>query len=749
MPHDSTDRRLGAGGTDVWAPDERRSRRHMVADDVERHKREAERREDETWRQVTSAADWERFRDARIDAMRRSFGAFPPPPHSLALEATGEIEGDRFRVRKLLYETRPGVLVAAHLYLPDPPRERMPGIQIAHSHHRPKHQAELQDMGVNWARTGTAVLVPDLLGHGERREDPFGGRQGYYARYFTAMQLELLGENLMGWMVWDLLRGIDVLLGLPGIDRGRILMMGAVAGGGDPAAVAVALDPRITGSIPFNFGGGRHGNLAGRAYWEISRNPPLSARDGFFPWVIVAAAAPRPLVFAREFSWDADADEGWQRIRAVYHLYDAADRLHSLHGEGRCAPGPGNTHCTNIGPLHRQRLYPALRRCFNIEPPEPEIEDRREEDELACLTDAARGRKRFLRDILWDTAREHLEAMRAEREPLDPKTQRDTFRRRWTELLGDSTPAQAPTAHVRDVQEMDGVRREKIVLEVEPSIDVPALLLVPTDAVELLPVVVGVAQQGKATFLRARASEVAELLARGAAVCLPDVRGTGETRPSDLRTLESAGVRLSVEDRMLGRVTLGLQLRDLRAVLRYLETRQELDPARFGLWGDSFAPLNPPDFEPPPFDPKRVDHPDDDRAPYGPALGEPMGALLALFAALYEGRVTAVLARRGLPGFVSLFASYFFYVPRDCIVPGALTVGDLCDVAATLAPRPLRLDAPINAWNQAAPPDELHEHFAVTRAAYAGHPDRLEVSADMGNAADWFGRALDLPHRAT
>ena len=61
------------------------------------------------------------------------------------------------------------------------------------------------------------------------------------------MQLHLIGDSLMGWMVWDLMRGVDLLLRQPGIDPERILLLGAVAGGGDPAAVTAALDHAYQG----------------------------------------------------------------------------------------------------------------------------------------------------------------------------------------------------------------------------------------------------------------------------------------------------------------------------------------------------------------------------------------------------------------------------------------------------------------------------------------------------------------------
>src|SRR4029077_645055 len=81
------------------------------------------------------------------------------------------------------------------------------------------------------------------------------GREVYYFRYNIGFQLQLAGESLMGWMVWDLMRCVDVLLARRGIDKERIILLGAVAGGGDPAGVTAALDPRIKAVAPFNFGG--------------------------------------------------------------------------------------------------------------------------------------------------------------------------------------------------------------------------------------------------------------------------------------------------------------------------------------------------------------------------------------------------------------------------------------------------------------------------------------------------------------
>src|SRR5262245_16761327 len=130
----------------------------------------ANRRDRETWAGVKTKADWEQFRHERIRALRDSLGTFPAVPRFMRIEVTKTIRADDYAIENLLYESRPGVWVTGNLYRPSAKRERMPVILIVHSHHAPKEQGELQDMGVTWAKLGCLVLVIDQLGHGERRQ---------------------------------------------------------------------------------------------------------------------------------------------------------------------------------------------------------------------------------------------------------------------------------------------------------------------------------------------------------------------------------------------------------------------------------------------------------------------------------------------------------------------------------------------------------------------------------------------------
>jgi dienelactone hydrolase len=662
-------------------------------------------RESRAFAAVNSKAEWEQYRDPRIAALRASLGSFPEAPRDLRVVTTGEREGDGFVIRNLVYETRPGWWASANLYLPAKPPAKMPGVLISHAHHTAKTQGELQDMGMTWARSGTAVLVPDHLGHGERRQHDFRtdkdypqpfrtGRQDYYFRYLSNLQLSAVGESLMGWMVWDLMRGIDVLLQQPTIDRGRIFLIGAVAGGGDPAGVTAALDPRVACLVPFNFGGWQPESSVladpdrdfawfGDGYWESTRGLRNGARDGFAHFVIVGSVAPRKLLYSHEFAWDGKADPAWPRLQRVFGFHDAADALRVAHGTGNLkGQPPESSHCTHVGAVHRKMIYPAFKEWFGMPVPE-EYSNRRPTEDLLCWTEHAR---KELKPQPLDVVVGKLAAQRQAAAPKDA----DGLRKAWAGWLGGVEPPARPVVAEGKSEEVPGGMLARFALETEPGISVPMILITPNGARGKTPAVVVVASAGKAGLLKDRSAEVAALLAGGAAVCLADLRGTGESRPGSSAGRGSSRTSVSQTNLILGTPVLGGQLRDLRAVLAWLRSREGIDGKRLAVWGDSLGKTNAADV--------RLAVPQDLD---GPAVAEPGAASLALLAGLYEEGL-AVVASGGLAADGSLFAGPYLYIPHDAIVPAPVQVTDSVLPALMAAGVPMRFDNAVDAQNRTA-----------------------------------------------
>jgi cephalosporin-C deacetylase-like acetyl esterase len=679
------------------------------------------------WEQVSSRSDWERFTSPKIQALKASFGEFPQRT-PLQMRVLKEYAANGYRRQDLVYQSRSGMWVTANLYLPAKPPSRMPGILIVHSHHRPRTQAELQDMGILWARAGCAVLIMDQIGHGERIQNYPWNREAYHSRYILGMQLYLVGESLLKWMVWDVMRGIDLLLARKDVNPDQIILLGAVAAGGEPVAVTAALDQRVAAVAPFNF----NRATPGSGEWESTRCLRRSIVDQFFPWIIDASVAPRRLIYSVEMGWESYREHtSWERFKKVFAFYSAPDNLDEAHGFGTF-PGPGE--CANIGPAQRQTMYPELKRWFGIPIPAAEPDDRRPEAELASLTPATARELNMkpIHHLASEVATSKLTAARTVISGLTPSQGRERLRAGLRSKLGEIEANRQPPATLHWKKQVTGANVEGITLEVEPGILLPVLLLRPTAAqAASLPVVVAVSEAGKERFLSNRTGELEALLKAGVAVCLPDVRGTGETAGDTRRARSSEETSAASTEFMLGNTLLGGRLKDLRTVLAYLGKRQDLDSRRIALWGDSFAPVNPQKLlldEVPGWQ-------------IGPEIqnqAEPLGGLLALLGSLYEENVHAVAVRGGLAAYVSILEGAFVYVPNDIIVPGILEVGDVADVAAALAPRPLLLEGLVDGRNQMLAEAELRDRMAGVRQSYSASASNLLIRSTE--------KAPDLAH---
>ena len=162
---------------------------------------------------------------------------------------------------------------------------------------------------------------------------------------------------------------------------------------------------------------------------------------------------------------------------------------------------------------------------------------------------------RTIHEMAAALGREQVNGVRAHLARLQPAAQREWLRGRWAEKLGGIEPNRQPRATVAWTRPVPNGDVEGITLDIEPGIVVPLLLMKPK-GVTRGPVVVVTAQQGKDGVLYARRGEIAELMRRGTLVCLPDVRGTGETAPDARRGPNSPQISLATSALMLGETLL-------------------------------------------------------------------------------------------------------------------------------------------------------------------------------------------------
>src|SRR5262249_34325051 len=162
-------------------------------------------------------------------------------------------------------------------------------------------------------------------------------------------------------------------------------------------------------------------------------------------------------------------------------------------------------------------IHPLFARWFGIKVTEAdEYSAPRQAAELICMTDKTREelKPRSLNELMAAIGQERIDAARKRLADKSPAERRQLLREDWSKLLGPVMPMRAPVVKSQstDDQPLAGAKVERIILEVEPGIIVPMLVLTPVKLTGRAPVVVGLSQSGKAGFLKERAGELQKLV---------------------------------------------------------------------------------------------------------------------------------------------------------------------------------------------------------------------------------------------
>jgi hypothetical protein len=249
-----------------------------------------------------------------------SAGLLPMPERTpLNPRIFSEVKHADYSVAKVYFESLPGFLVTGNLYRP-PGDGPFPAILSPHGHWaygRLEHTslASVPGRAINLARQGFVVFAYDMIGYTDSQQLPhtFGGRREH-----------LWGLSLAGLQLWNAIRGVDFLEGLPYVRRDAIGATGA-SGGGTQTFLLAAVDERVAAAAPVNM---ISLHMQGGCLCE---NPP-GLRLDTTNVEIAATIAPRPLLMVSATGdWTKNTlEREYPAVRDLYALAGAADRVHAV-----------------------------------------------------------------------------------------------------------------------------------------------------------------------------------------------------------------------------------------------------------------------------------------------------------------------------------------------------------------------------------------------------------------------------------
>ena len=531
----------------------------------------------EQWAALATPADIAARQQKLRDAFRTAIGPFPERI-PLDPQVTGRVEKPGYAVEKIIFTSQPGIFVTAALFLPDETAfpKPWPGVLVAcgHADIGKAHDA-YQRAAALLATHGIAALLFDPIGQGERRQfcdthgkSTCGGCLGEHNAVGAACIP--LGRNLASWMIWDGIRGLDYLSSRPDIRADRLGCMGNSGGGTQTSYIAV-LDDRVVaaavscyvtsffGKLPRTLGPqDAEQNIFGQLAFGMDHADYLLMR------------APRPtLVCAatRDFFDLGDTRQAAADAKRIYGLLGSDDRLALAEADAE----HGFSQPLREAACRFMLRWLADRSEQVAEPASLAVLSAAE---IACTPTGSvltLPGARTCADLAADESR-RLAAARKARGPLDAAALREKARSRSGMRSTDVSTARGT---IHDARSEGGVRIERLAIETEKGIVLPAELWTPA----VSPGEAGVRDvlYASGTGRAAAAESIRGLVAAGHRVLAVDLRGMGETAPPPQNYFDIARHGANGQDAylayLLGRSLVGMQADDIVASGRWLAER--------------------------------------------------------------------------------------------------------------------------------------------------------------------------------
>ena len=284
------------------------------------------------------AEEWQKQLRGKLTELLGGFPANPSPLKPQTLEVR-DFPG--YRREKFVIQSRPGTYVLGYLLTPKSGTAPYPAVVCVPGHgrgvddivgidetgqDRTDKAGYQHDFAIQAVENGLAAVAIEPMAFGCRR-DPVTKSKGLDAAACqpAAGAALLLGQTMIGWRVYDVMRTVDWIATRKELDAGRVGCMG-ISGGGTCTLFSAALEPRIRAAM-----------VSG--YLNIFRECIMSVShciDNYVPGIlnwceqydVAGLIAPRPL-FAESGERDnifpiAASRESFKRVQKVYGVFDAS-----------------------------------------------------------------------------------------------------------------------------------------------------------------------------------------------------------------------------------------------------------------------------------------------------------------------------------------------------------------------------------------------------------------------------------------
>lgn len=607
------------------------------------------------YERLKTSAEIKEYQVALRAKLTEQLGGLPPRT-PLNAQTVGTIDGDAYRIEKVMFESQPRHHVTANLYLPKG-NGPFPAVLVSSGHSRTAKTADYnQRFAIAMANQGIAALAYDPIGQGERSQilDDTGKPQfnGTTTEHFlVGVGSILVGANTASYRIWDGIRAIDYLASRPEIDATRIGFTGC-SGGGTLTSYIMALDDRVACAAP-------------ACYLTTFRHlietiGPQDAEQNIFGQIAlgidhpdyVLMRAPRPTIISATTSDFFDIQGTWDNFRQAKRIYARLgfpERIDLVEAEG--------THG-----VQRQNLLAIVRfmrrwlqgRDEPVELGELPI---RREAELLCTP---RGQTLLLdgERSVYDLNVERAAEFAVRRAALwQPAAQAETLAK-VRQLVGVRPLDKFTPPKFEDVGRVnrEGYHIDKVILRTDSTVPIPALTYHPPHPVDDAYVYL---HDGGKTADGGPGGPIEKLVNDGYAVVAIDLRGTGETAAGTAKPDPLLGdwkpFSLAY---LLGRSQVGIHTEDALAAGHFVAYYKRKMPRKVHL------------------------------------VGVGQAGIVALHAAALEPQLFAsVTVRDTITSWTNVVGQK---VPRGQLpstVHGALKVYDLPDLAQAIGPKKLKVES--------------------------------------------------------